>query len=92
MTGSQRHGWAVWGAMAALFAIGVFCTYAAEARGNPELRGVDQQVSATQSGGNMEGKEVRFGIVNSALSLPSRPMRVAARSMRFTIRLLPWAE
>ncbi len=67
MTGSQRHGWAVWGAMAALFLVGVFCTYAAEARGNPELRNVDQQASATQSGGNMEGKEVRFGIANSAL-------------------------
>jgi K+-transporting ATPase ATPase A chain len=67
MTGSQRHGWAVWGAMAVLFAAGVICTYAAEARGNPLLRGVDQRVSATQPGGNMEGKEVRFGIANSAL-------------------------
>ena len=52
--------------MAALFLVGVVHVYAAEARGNP-LRGVDQQVSATQSGGNMEGKEVRFGIANSAL-------------------------
>ncbi|MGH9773328.1 MAG: potassium-transporting ATPase subunit KdpA [Candidatus Acidiferrales bacterium] len=67
MTGSQRHGWAVWGAMAALFAVGVLCAYAAESRGNPLLRGVDQTVSATQSGGNMEGKEVRFGIANSTL-------------------------
>jgi K+-transporting ATPase ATPase A chain len=67
MTGSQRHGWAVWGAMAVLFVTGVACAYAAESRGNPLLNGVDQKVSATQPGGNMEGKEVRFGIANSAL-------------------------
>jgi potassium-transporting ATPase potassium-binding subunit len=67
MTGSQRHGWAVWGAMAVLFAAGVICAYAAEARGNPLFHAVDQQVSATQPGGNMEGKEVRFGIADSAL-------------------------
>jgi K+-transporting ATPase ATPase A chain len=67
MTGSQRHGWAVWGAMAVLFVAGVVCAYAAEARGNPLLQGIDQRVSATQSGGNMEGKEVRFGIADSAL-------------------------
>ena len=67
MTGSRRHGWAVWTAMAFLFAVGVSVTYWAEARGNPLLGGLDQQPSAVQSGGNMEGKEVRFGIVNSAL-------------------------
>jgi K+-transporting ATPase ATPase A chain len=67
MTGSQRHGWAVWGAMATLFLAGVLFTYMAEARGNPALHGVDQHVSDTQSGGNMEGKEVRFGIADSAL-------------------------
>jgi K+-transporting ATPase ATPase A chain len=67
MTGSQRHGWAIWAAMAVLFMTGVVCAYAAEARGNPLLQGVDQRVSATQSGGNMEGKEVRFGIADSAL-------------------------
>jgi K+-transporting ATPase ATPase A chain len=67
MTGSQRHGWAVWGAMAVLFAAGVACAYAAEARGNPLLHGVDQKVSAMQPGGNMEGKEARFGIADSAL-------------------------
>jgi K+-transporting ATPase ATPase A chain len=67
MTGSQKHGWAVWGAMATLFVAGVVLAYTAEARGNPQLRGVDQHVSATQPGGNMEGKEVRFGIANSAL-------------------------
>jgi potassium-transporting ATPase potassium-binding subunit len=67
MTGSQRHGWAVWGAMAVLFVAGVVCAYAAESRGNPLLKGVDQQASATQPGGNMEGKEVRFGIADTAL-------------------------
>ena len=67
MTGSQKHGWAVFAAMAILFFAGIFVTYWAEARGNPMLAGVDQTVSATQSGGNMEGKEVRFGIANSAL-------------------------
>ena len=67
MTGSPRHGWAVWGAMALLFLCGVATAYWAEAKGNPLLHGVDQKVSARQSGGNMEGKEVRFGIANSAL-------------------------
>ncbi len=67
MTGSQKHGWAVWAAMAVLFAAGVTGAYAAEAKGNPLLKGADQSVTAQQSGGNMEGKEVRFGIANSAL-------------------------
>jgi K+-transporting ATPase ATPase A chain len=67
MTGSLRHGWAVWAAMAVLFLAGVTTAYRAEAAGNPLLSGVDQRASATQSGGNMEGKEVRFGIANSAL-------------------------
>ena len=67
MTGSQRHGWAVWAAMAILFFVGVTVAYWAEAGGNPLLAGVDQRVSASQPGGNMEGKDVRFGITNSAL-------------------------
>jgi K+-transporting ATPase ATPase A chain len=67
MTGSQRHGWAVWAAMAILFFCGVTTAYWAEARGNPLLTGVDQHATALQPGGNMEGKEVRFGIANSAL-------------------------
>jgi K+-transporting ATPase ATPase A chain len=67
MTGSQRHGWAVWVAMACLFLAGVTTAYWAEARGNPLLKGADQRVSSLQSGGNMEGKEVRFGIAGSAL-------------------------
>jgi potassium-transporting ATPase potassium-binding subunit len=67
MTGSQRHGWAVWAAMTVLFLAGVTAAYAAEARGNPLLHGVDQSVTSQQPGGNMEGKEVRFGITNSSL-------------------------
>jgi K+-transporting ATPase ATPase A chain len=67
MTGSQRHGWAVWAAMAFLFFAGVTTAYWAEARGNPLLAGTDQRASELQSGGNMESKEVRFGIANSTL-------------------------
>ncbi len=67
MTGQQKHGWAVFGAMAALFFVGVSVAYFAEARGNPLFANVDQSVSAAHSGGNMEGKETRFGIANSAL-------------------------
>ena len=69
MTGSRKHGWAVWGAMAFLFLGGVTTAYWAEARGNPLMSsaGVDQSVTAFAPGGNMEGKEVRFGIANSAL-------------------------
>src|SRR5229473_7026999 len=67
MTGSPRHGWAVWAAMTALFLAGVSVTYWAEARGNPQLTGVNQIPGALQSGGNMEGKETRFGIADTAL-------------------------
>ncbi len=67
MTGSQKHGWAVWSAMAILFLAGVSTVYWAEAQGNPLLAHVDQRATALQAGGNMEGKEVRFGIANTAL-------------------------
>jgi potassium-transporting ATPase potassium-binding subunit len=75
LTGSPRHGWAIWSAMAALFLVGVFAAYTAESRGNPEIASIatanssaiDQSASPLQSGGNMEGKETRFGIANSAL-------------------------
>jgi K+-transporting ATPase ATPase A chain len=67
MTGSQQHGWAIWSAMAILFLAGISVAYWAEARGNPLLAGTNQQATAMQPGGNMEGKEVRFGIANSAL-------------------------
>ncbi|HST52091.1 MAG TPA: potassium-transporting ATPase subunit KdpA [Pyrinomonadaceae bacterium] len=69
MTGSQRHGWAVLAAMVVLFLAGVATAYWAEARGNPILTsaGVSQTASAVQTGGNLEGKEVRFGVADSAL-------------------------
>ena len=102
MTGSPRHGWAVWSAMAALFLVGVSAAYAAESRGNPQIESlatassgansvgaqhaapqlaqaststaapssvfaIDQSASMQQAGGNMEGKETRFGVANSAL-------------------------
>jgi len=67
MTAEPRHGWAVWSAMTALFLVGVTTVYWAEARGNAQLTGVNQTATEFQSGGNMEGKEVRFGIANSAL-------------------------
>lgn len=68
MVKSQKHGWAVLGAMAAMFFAGLIVAYWAEARGNPIIPpGVDQVASASQSGGNMEGKEVRYGIANSVL-------------------------
>lgn len=68
MTGSRAHGWAVWSAMAILFLAGVTVAYWAESQPNPLYpTAVAQHVSATQPGGNMEGKETRFGIANSAL-------------------------
>jgi len=67
MTKAPSHGWAVFAAMAALFFVGVFVAYYAETQPNPLLHAVNQHVLATQAGGNMEGKEVRFGIANSAL-------------------------
>ena len=69
MVGRQRHGWAVWSAMFALFFAGVSVTYRAEARGNPvhAARGVAVAAAAGSPGGNMEGKEVRFGVAASAL-------------------------
>jgi K+-transporting ATPase ATPase A chain len=69
MVKNQRHGWAVWAAMFVLFLGGVTTAYWAEARGNPihAARGLDLVTTAANPGGNMEGKEVRFGIANSAL-------------------------
>jgi K+-transporting ATPase ATPase A chain len=67
MVGSPKHGWAVLAAMTVLWFAGVFTCYWAEAQLNPLLHHVSQQATATQAGGNMEGKEVRFGIADSAL-------------------------
>jgi K+-transporting ATPase ATPase A chain len=63
MVKNQRHGWAIWGAMAALFIAGALVAWNAEASGNP----IHQKLGVATAGGNMEGKEVRFGIFNSAL-------------------------
>jgi K+-transporting ATPase ATPase A chain len=60
---NQRHGWAVWGAMFAMFVAGVLVCWKAEASGNP----IHQRLGIAAADGNMEGKEVRFGIFNSAL-------------------------
>lgn len=69
MVGDTRQGWAILAAMTLLFVIGVAVVLPAEQAGNPLLSklGVDQTVTAYQAGGNMEGKEVRFGIAQSAL-------------------------
>jgi K+-transporting ATPase ATPase A chain len=69
MVGSQRQGWAVFAVMGILFLTGVVVAYWGEAPGNPAFAAlnIDQASSAFQAGGNMEGKEVRFGIANSAL-------------------------
>ncbi len=62
MTKNQKHGWAVWTAMLILFLVGLLLCWQAEAAGNPIHR-----LLGVAAGGNMEGKEVRFGIFNSAL-------------------------
>jgi K+-transporting ATPase ATPase A chain len=68
MTNSPAHGWAVWSAMAILFLAGVTVAYWAEAQGNPLYPStIAQHATNLEPGGNMEGKEVRFGIANSAL-------------------------
>jgi potassium-transporting ATPase potassium-binding subunit len=67
MTGSAGHGWAVFAAMAILFIAAYSVCYWAESQPNPLLHGVDQRTSAINPGGNMEGKEVRFGISQSTL-------------------------
>jgi K+-transporting ATPase ATPase A chain len=69
MLGDSRQGWAILGAMTVIFVVMAGVALWAEQRGNPVLAhlGVDQQQSPLQSGGNMEGKETRFGIVASAL-------------------------
>jgi K+-transporting ATPase ATPase A chain len=69
MVKDTRQGWAIFSAMSILFFAGVFVAYPSEQSGNPILSslGIENQATATQPGGNMEGKEVRFGIANSAL-------------------------
>jgi K+-transporting ATPase ATPase A chain len=69
MVRDRRQGWALFAAMSVMFLIGVFVAYGAEQRGNPLLErlGVETAATDTQPGGNMEGKEVRFGIAQSTL-------------------------
>ena len=69
MAGNTKQGWAIFATMSVLFFIGVFVCYGAEQAGNPNIaaQGVMTHATATQSGGNMEGKETRFGIASSAL-------------------------
>ena len=69
MVGDQRQGWAIFSVMGVLFLAGVFVAYPVEAGGNPAFAAmhIDSTANALQAGGNMEGKEVRFGIANSAL-------------------------
>jgi K+-transporting ATPase ATPase A chain len=69
MVGDTRQGWALFAAMAFLFFAGVFLCYPSEKAGNPLLAqaGVETRATRTQPGGNMEGKDVRFGIAGSAL-------------------------
>ncbi len=69
MVGNQRQGWAIFAVMGVLFLAGTATVYWAEAPGNPAFAPfhIDQTASHLQAGGNMEGKEVRFGIANSAL-------------------------
>jgi potassium-transporting ATPase potassium-binding subunit len=69
MVGDRKQGWALFAVMAILFLAGAAPAIWAEQHGNPQFSriGIDQHASETQSGGNMEGKEVRFGIVESAM-------------------------
>jgi K+-transporting ATPase ATPase A chain len=69
MVGDQRQGWAIFAVMGILFLVGLVSLYAIETQGNPAFTAlhVDQAPSALQAGGNMEGKEVRFGMAGSAL-------------------------
>jgi potassium-transporting ATPase potassium-binding subunit len=69
LVGNTKQGWAMFAAMSAMFFVGVFVCYGAEQRGNPQVAkmGIETQATPSQSGGNMEGKETRFGIANSAL-------------------------
>jgi K+-transporting ATPase ATPase A chain len=69
MVGNERQGWAIFAVMGLLFLAGVAILYGVESGANPALAGmnIDGSASAIQAGGNMEGKEVRFGIANSAL-------------------------
>jgi K+-transporting ATPase ATPase A chain len=84
MTKNQAHGWSVWGAMMVLFLAGVLLCWWAEARGNP----IHQQLGIATADGNMEGKEVRFGIFNSALFATIIPCTIPSRRSAGSCRCL----
>ncbi|HXW72157.1 MAG TPA: potassium-transporting ATPase subunit KdpA [Methylocella sp.] len=69
MVGKERQGWAIFAVMGILFLAGLFTAYAVESHPNPAFASlpINSAASSLQAGGNMEGKEVRFGITNSAL-------------------------
>ena len=69
MVGDKKQGWALYSVMAIVLTVFLFAGVYFEENGNPKfnLLGIDQNVSTNQAGGNMEGKEVRFGPVNSAI-------------------------
>ncbi len=85
MARDQKQGWVLFAAMAVIFFIGVSVAYYCEAQGNPLMRGM----AVDQAPGNMEGKEARFGIANSALFATVTTAPPAARSIRCTIVLPP---
>jgi K+-transporting ATPase ATPase A chain len=91
MTGSPGHGWAVFAAMFVLFTVGFTTVYWAESQSHPLLHGVAQSGSATAPAGNMEGKEVRFGITGPPCSPPPPPAPPAARSTPCTTPSRRWA-
>src|SRR5258708_1264700 len=73
MVGNTRQGWALWAVSAFLFIVALAVIYPAEQTGNPLLTkvGANQAITDTQAGGNMEGKEVRYGIADSVLFITS---------------------
>ena len=76
MVKNQKHGWTVWAVMLALFIAGVLLAWNSEAAGNP----IHQNLGVAAVDGNMEGKEVRFGIFNSALFATDHDRRILRRS------------
>ena len=91
MVGDTRQGWAIFAAFSIMFLAGVFVCYGFEQAGNPILAnlGVQTVGDSGQAGGNMEGKETRFGIVDFACSRPSPPIRAAAPSTGCTTASRP---
>ena len=79
MVGRPRQGWLFYGVMVLLFGVGLIFTHHFEQRGNPLLRGVDSHNRSAQPGGNMEGKEVRFGVGGPVLTAEGDAVHAAFR-------------